>query len=276
MEDLRHSPSWPVPRRFLTVLCGTVFVVSSGAALCQVPGQLVVPRKAPLVLKTERGSYTIHTELKEFDSDRDEFIKPSFAAKAKKKAEFPGESFVGTARTAAKLSIGTGEVEEFASVGDLIATLPTKEDMEKKDISTDEGSDRVAEEERNVRLKCFLYAASKEADNDFHLILGDAPGGPRKLMTMELAGLPPSSSASFGTLKAARKAFNDFFQSGGQDRRPGGNYDFYDPPIPVEIAGSLFFDQSHVHGTPPGPSRLRALMPVIWEVHPITKITFEP
>ena len=34
---------------------------------------------------------------------------------------------------------------------------------------------------------------------------------------------------------------------------PGLTYDFYDPPIPLEIDGSLFFDLSHVTGGRPGP-----------------------
>ena len=42
------------------------------------------------------------------------------------------------------------------------------------------------------------------------------------------------------------------------------------------VEGSLFFDMSHATGTPPGPSSLRPNMPTIWEVHPITRIVFEP
>ena len=57
---------------------------------------------------------------------------------------------------------------------------------------------------------------------------------------------------------------------------PGFGYDFYDPPIPIEVEGSLFFDASHARGTPPGPAKLRPHMPRIWEVHPISKIVLEP
>jgi hypothetical protein len=91
-------------------------------------------------------------------------------------------------------------------------------------------------------------------------------------MTMELSGLPPDNKPSFEKLNAARDAFKAFF--GGD--LPGVSYDFYDPPIPVKIEGSLFWDASHAKGSRPGPKSLKSRMPVVWEIHPITKITFNP
>ena len=70
----------------------------------------------------------------------------------------------------------------------------------------------------------------------------------------------------------ARDDYKAFFGS----NLPGMSYDFYDPPIPVEIEGSLFFDMSHATGSKPGPSSLRDDIPTIWEIHPISKIVFEP
>ncbi len=186
-----------------------------------------------------------------------------------------GDSYMGTARKAAKLSIATAPTEPFADVKDLIATLPAHAAMvgHVPIIPTTAASNRVKEEKRNVNIKAFLYAASREDDNDFHLIVGRAPGAsPAVYFTVELSGLPPTSSASFATLKAARDAFKAAFGSS----LPGTAYDFYTPPIPVEIEGSLFFDMSHASGSRPGPSSLRPKMPVVWEVHPITKFVMEP
>ena len=133
-------------------------------------------------------------------------------------------------------------------------------------------SQRVKEEQRNVRVTAFLYAASHENDNDFHLIVGRKPTDlPEMYMTMEVSGLPSSGSAAFQKLKAARDAFKAFFSA----HLPPATYDFYHPPIPVMIEGSLFFDMSHATGQRPGPQSLKSRMPTIWEVHPITKITFE-
>jgi len=189
-----------------------------------------------------------------------------------------GDSFKGTARKAAKLSIAKAPTENFADLKDLIASLASltpdsKMKKLKPPITTDAKSNRVAEEKRNVRVRAFLYAASREDDNDFHLIIGRSPKVKEPMyMTMELSGLPPSGNASHAKLKAARTAYKEFFGSA----LPGFTYKFYKPPIPVEIEGSLFFDMSHAKGSKPGPKTLSKDIPTIWEVHPITKIVFEP
>jgi len=186
-----------------------------------------------------------------------------------------GDKFRGSARKAAKLSIAGVPTETFSDLQALINSLAPEAVMANHvpPITTAASSNRVAEEKRNVGLVAFLYAASKEDDNDFHLILGRAPGStPAVYFTMELSGLPPANSPAFAKLKAARTAFKDFF---GNDL-PGSRYDFYSPPIPVEIAGSLFFDINHITGSRPGPASLRPKMPVVWEIHPISRIVFEP
>ncbi len=91
-------------------------------------------------------------------------------------------------------------------------------------------------------------------------------------MTMELSGLPTKGSPSYAALKRARDAFHGFF---GQ-HMPAFTYDFYHPPIPVAIEGSLFFDMTHSSGQRPGPPSLKSRMPTIWEVHPVTAITLGP
>jgi len=185
-----------------------------------------------------------------------------------------GDRFRGTARKAAKLSVANANIENFADLRDLIATLQPHNEMVNHNprITTSRDSNRVAEEKRNVRVRAFLYAASRENDNDFHLIIGRDPDEDEMYMNVEISGLPPSNSPFFSTLKAARDAYKNFF---GQDL-PGFSYDFYDPPIPVEVEGSLFFDMSHATGQKPGPARLRDDIPTVWEIHPITRIRFEP
>src|SRR5262249_45021057 len=125
-----------------------------------------------------------------------------------------GDTFAGTARAAAKLSISTAAVEAFDDLKNLIESVPSKSKMvhHHPPITTDSDSSRVQEEERNVRITAFLYAASRENDNDFHLIVGrDLSSDPPMYMTMEVSGLPPSSASSFARLKAARDAYSGFF-----------------------------------------------------------------
>jgi hypothetical protein len=187
------------------------------------------------------------------------------------------DAYAGTDRKASKLSIGSGKIEEFADVQALLDSLPSVNDMvnHKPKIAITATSGRVTEEQRNVRVQGFLYAASREADNDFHLIIGRDPRNKAAYMTMEVSGLPPASSKSRATLGKARDAFKAFFANQPHGL-PGPTYDFYDPPIPVEIEGSLFFDMTHARGSRPGPRDLKGDMPTIWEVHPVTRIVFEP
>ena len=195
------------------------------------------------------------------------------AAIAAAEAAPVGDKFEGTSRKAAKLSIADAPTKTVNDLKTLVNSLPAHEDMVALKIKTTATSNRVAQEKRNIRVKVFLYAASREDDNDFHLILGRDPDKtPEVYMTMELSGLPPASSASFAKLKAARDAFKAFF--GGD--LPGLSYDFYDPPIPVKVEGSLFWDASHAKGQRPGPKSLKSRMPTVFELHPITKITFNP
>jgi hypothetical protein len=182
-----------------------------------------------------------------------------------------GDQFAGSARKAAKLSIASDPTQAFNDVKTLIESLVPDDKMvaHQPKIKTTASSNRVKEEKKNVKLKAFLYAASREDDNDFHLIIGRDPAqSPEMYMTMEVSGLPTTNSSALRELTAARVAFKSFF---GTDL-PGFSYDFYDPPIPVIIAGSLFFDASHSVGQRPGPPSLKSRMPTIWEVHPVTAI----
>jgi hypothetical protein len=189
-----------------------------------------------------------------------------------------GDHFAGTARKAAKTSVSPADTELFADLVALIDSLPAETEMINHDpeIEDDASSDRVAKEHRNVRAPMFLYAASREEDNDFHLIVGTDPETPPLVcMNVELSGLPPQSSDHFEPLRDVRDVFKAFL-SATPFGLPGFRYDFYDPPIPVDVEGSIFFDITHATGSRPGPQSLRPFIPVIWEIHPITDMTFRP
>ncbi len=218
------------------------------------------------------GGYTIlrTTQTDEYEAD---LVEAAVAEFGTAEGTPSGDDFRGTARRAAKTSIAEADTEDFDDLAKLIATLPDHESMEELDIPTTASSARVDEEQRNVRVTAFLYAASRENDNDYHLIIGrDRQSVPPLYMTVEVSGLPPTTSTAYARLANTRRDYKAFF---GSDL-PGTSYDFYDPPIPVEIEGSLFWDASHAHGSRPGPASLRDDMPVVWEVHPVSRIRFEP
>jgi hypothetical protein len=233
-------------------------------------------KDAIAAVTTGAGKYTIiHTqEMDQYDKGA---MGPGLAARAVP-APPTGDNFGGTARKAAKLSISPAKTENFKDVKDLVKSLVLDANMiaHKPKITTTPASKRVKEEERNVHVTAFMYAASREADNDFHLIIGRDPNAtPEMYMTMELSGLPLTGDASFKQLKAARDAFKNFFKAKLGGKLPVLTYDFYHPPVPVQIDGSLFFDMTHAQGPHPGPPSLKSRMPVIWEVHPITKIVLK-
>jgi hypothetical protein len=255
------APEDRLPER-RSVLVEMTFVPRRGAAIGPVAAAAAVAGPRFRILRT--------LEVDEYEAP---LPVSAIMALAAPLAAPTDNNFRGTARKAAKLSIASATTESFDDVKDLIATFPAHDDMAANpDIDTGADNNRVDEEKRNVRVKAFLYAASRESDNDFHLIIGRDPSKSATYMTAEVSGLPPNGSASFQTLNEARNAYFEFFSDG----LPGTSYDFYDPPIPVEITGSLFWDASHATGGRPGPSKLRPKMPVVWEIHPVTRIVFEP
>lgn len=184
------------------------------------------------------------------------------------------DNFAGTDRKAAKLSVATAKTQTYKDVAQLIATLPSLDQMIKLNISQTATSNRVPVENRNIHVTGFLFAASREADNDFHLIVGlDPKVGTETYMTMEVSGLPPKTAPAYAALNNARTSFKQFFTN---KNLPGAGYHFYQPPIPLVADGSLFFDVKHSKGQAPGPPSLKSRMPTIWEVHPVTNVKLGP
>jgi hypothetical protein len=187
-----------------------------------------------------------------------------------------GIHFAGKARKVAKTSIAQAPVENFDSLVALLDPLLTKNQFSDQTMRDKiaPNSPRVDEEKRNVNVKAFLYATKKESDNDYHLLLGPDPsdGDHAHYMTAEVSGLPRPDNAATETLTSARSQFESFIlDSGG--RLPGTTYLRFDPPIPVVVTGSLFFDIDHQ----PGDVGTGPVVPKsVWEIHPITKIAFEP
>lgn len=242
--------------------------------LAKIVLQPIAPKRmgAPPPKGTPQRVYTI---LRTNQVDEYETPPASDAAvlAAPKTMKAAGNTFKGTDRKAAKLSVSKKKVKKMTDLKDVIDGLPSESSMLDQHISKDKKSGRVPDEDRNVRVTAWLYAASREGDNDFHLIIGRDPSLANQMyMTMEVSGLPTKTAPSYKAIKKARDAYTTFFK----DNLPGTGYDFPDPPVKLEIGGSLFFDVTHATGGRPGPKTLRPHMPVIWEVHPVTFLEFEP
>ena len=185
-----------------------------------------------------------------------------------------GDQFQGVERKAAKLSIGSGPVKRFTDIRDLILSLRMDKEMisnynSRKDM---ENLERTDEEQKNVQVNAFLYAASGESSKDFRLIIGRAPGAkPEMYMTAVVSGLPTKDNRTFSVLKTVRDIFKTYLG----ENQPGLAYEFFEPPIPVEVEGSLLFNFMHADGVKSGPSSLKDKIPTAWELRPVTKLSFD-
>ena len=182
--------------------------------------------------------------------------------------------FTGKDRAQAKTSIVVDhDVEEFASVKDLVARLPKDSAMRHHDPAIEKRGTharRVAEEKDDVRLHALLYAARLEDDGDFHLIVGDDGANP-EYFNCEVSGLPAKSSRYFSRLRDARREFLDLL-SDADEAIPGDDYKHFDPPLRIVVEGSLFFDVDHGAGQVGPLTPIRRRPKTAWEIHPVTSI----
>lgn len=256
--------------------CRCVIVKTSCCAASSLPSKCVqagvassqhtMPVSTARMLVSPKGLRYRITDSGQFDEEEEHDRPESFAARA----AAGSENFAGTARKCAKTSIANAQEEEPSTLDELLASLRSDRSMIDRTppISHAATSDRVAEETRNVTVDAFLYAASREEDNDFHLIIGnDRRGSQRQYMNVEISGLP-ASGPFVAPLKAARSQFKGFFAG----ELPENSYDFYEPAIPGQVSGSLFYDIDHRPGAV-GPASLKPR--TAWEIHPITDIEFE-
>jgi hypothetical protein len=228
-----RRPGWSRSSRPVTVTCPLQASLAASAS---------APTETPEIV-TPQG--TRHRVIQSTETDPFEF-----GEQAKRDAEGPaarsgrwdgsdGVTFVGLSRRAAKTSISGASMVEFDQLSALLSGLPEDDDMRDGDPDIEEGagSNRVDEEDRNVSVAAFFYAASREDDNDFHPAIGDDGTNAVNIMDVEISGLP-MSGPDRGSLEAANEDFANVLNG----RLPGSRYAFYDPPIPVQVTGSLFYD----------------------------------
>lgn len=201
-----------------------------------------------------------------------------------KLADSDGRTFHGSAREIPKTTLPNATIEYFTSVTALRKDIRDNSDdfdMMDSGISTRCNQARVKAEQRMVMVVGYLYAAKKEADNDYHLIIGTKNcKSPNCFMTAEVTGVPRLPKDRTKLAKA-----RDEFEDEVKDLTPsgklpgGGAYVRFDPAIPVRITGPLFYDADHkikrdTREGAVGPSFARPS--TSWEIHPVVRIEFEP
>jgi hypothetical protein len=226
------------------------------------------PKQRTLTVKGK--TYLILPTGEKGEDDENEELLPNRLAVAKTANIPEKDHFSGTYRKIAKVTIFKGEPKAFNSVSELRDSLPTDQVMKGLNIGRGVGVDRVEQEQQNVTVKAYIYAFRKEGDNDYHVIIGDAPDTPgRKYLNVEVSGIPEiGTDDNRNQLWTVRRAFKQTFELG--DDGPD-SYDRLQEPMPVQITGSLFWDGEHWPRTV-GPSY--AAPKTAWEIHPISKIEF--
>ncbi|MDX2132196.1 MAG: hypothetical protein SFY69_09095 [Planctomycetota bacterium] len=165
--------------------------------------------------------------------------------------------------------------DEYGSIEDLFATLPSDQDMmeafaelveETGEASAKYAEFRLPDEQRNVRVRAWLYAVKFESDKDFHVIIGSTRSkSTAEFMNVEVTGLPRPPTSDTDRLAEVRVQLRDIL-----GRLPSGSrYHKLATPIKVEVEGSLFYDIDHPPGVV-GPMDMRPR--TAWEIHPISDI----
>jgi hypothetical protein len=183
--------------------------------------------------------------------------------------------FDGHHRKGPKTTISDAAAEsKYARLEDLLDTLPADEDMiesleglveETGDANGKFAESRLPDEERNVRVKAWIYAVKYEDDKDFHVILGSSRTKSKAhFMNAEVSALPKPATGDTPTLQHVREQMRDVL-----GLFPGARYHKPTKPIAVEVEGSLFYDIDHGPGVV-GPAGMRP--ETSWEIHPVTKL----
>jgi hypothetical protein len=194
------------------------------------------------------------------------------------------DAFKGKSRRVPKTSyLEDVPTKEYDSISALKATFTAANMMDENTMAslhipwgTEPGADTAAadrrpQERKNVVVTAYIYAFKKETDNDYHVIIGDAPGTPGgQYLNSEVSGLPQQEGPQRDKLNGVRTKFKSEFSIGSSGP---ASYEEPEQPVKVRISGSLFYDMDH---SPPrdyvGTGDYQPM--IAWEIHPITSIEF--
>lgn len=188
------------------------------------------------------------------------------------------DSFEGSERAKVKTNKSKAPLEKNVDAETLFKALAKTEKKDCADRHTFQNATRKLAENRNVQLKTvYLYTFKRQADEDYHLIVGSTS----KLSTayffnVEISGEPPVGAYGRTEILQARADFEQYFDIEEACARTYYTKDFRKNPIPISIMGSLFFDAHHCKAFQDGgPQKwTNIILQTAWEIHPITQIEF--
>jgi len=212
------------------------------------------------VIWSHHGMYTKVVYVESTDSENE--------GEMEKTGSSCSESYSGSARAAAKTSFVSASYTTYSDVAALRSALPTDATMRSLGIGT--SSARVTQENKNVTITTkYLYAITRESDEDYHLVMGTSSVSAGNLLNCEVSGLPSSSQSSYSQIKAQRAVIVAYF---GTDFCGKSGYSIFSPGIKLTtLKGSIFYDIDHAPGSV-GPAGYKPS--TSWEIHPVHDIAF--
>jgi hypothetical protein len=223
-------------------------------------------RYAALLEKARRG------ELREDHGEPAEVRQALFPLRVgpiSSRAVQPSEIFHASYRAQAKTSFARATLERFADIEDLFGPLPSDNQMANDYPELlkrkDNLSPRIPLEKRNVKVAAWIYWVVPEGDHDFHVIIGNTPQltSATVFMNSEVSGLPeanPSKTPFPQRRKDIRAILVNHPNESG----------LFNPPVPVDVTGSLLWDGEHRAPNNVGTAELKPKK--AWEIHPIREL----
>jgi hypothetical protein len=120
----------------------------------------------------------------------------------------------------------------------------------------------------------WLHLVAGETDGDYHIQISDSDSTGDHCLIVEVPNPDPKFTAS-ADLQPKFAAVRDLIKTkmlAGKDPSVGGSV--LQHPVYVTVSGILFYDDSHVGDPPRGKKGMHAA--TLWELHPVTAITFAP
>ena len=214
--------------------------------------------KSDIAIWNDNGQYRLVKKVTAEEEDNDAVFKTSSTSCP--------TAYSGSARATAKTSFATVATTTYSSFSAVRSSVPS--DTYMRGLALGNGSARTTQENKNINLtSAYLYAISRESDEDLHMIIGDASAG--TLTNCESSGYPSRSSSAYVSIKSVRDSITKRF---GTDFCGTSGYTTFSPPVHLTgFQGSLFYDIDHAPGTV-GPSAYRPSSS--WEVHPLKFLKF--
>ena len=120
----------------------------------------------------------------------------------------------------------------------------------------------------------WLHLVAGETDGDYHIQISDSDSTGDHCLIVEVPN-PDAKFTASADLQPKFAAVRDLIKTkmlAGKDPSVGGSV--MQHPVYVTVSGILFYDDSHVGDPPRGKKGMHAA--TLWELHPVTAITFAP